>query len=110
MEHEIDIGERFSRLKRNSAAEFKQEQVRTVAPGTIPPGWAIEVVSLDQYNVYNVRQVHIGTPGTAPSQISFSETKAFNIAESFLVAGQLSPGTYAIMWRCGEVNVFYVTP
>jgi hypothetical protein len=33
-----------------------------------------------------------------------------NVAEDFLQQGQLAVGTYVVMHRLGEVNVFYAEP
>jgi hypothetical protein len=69
--------------------------------------WAVKIKSLHSYNFYNVRAVELGSPGIAPSEIG-SEVKAVNLAESFLQDGQLSAGTYAVMFRIGDTNTFYV--
>jgi len=36
--------------------------------------------------------------------------QATNLAESFLTQGSLAAGTYALMCRVGDNNVFYATP
>jgi hypothetical protein len=78
-----------------------------ISPGARATAWAVKVKSLSSYNVYNVRAVEIGDAGSLPVEIGI-EMQAVNLAESFLETGQLSPGTYAVMFRVGEKNVFYV--
>ena len=68
--------------------------------------WAVKVKSLSEYNIYNVRTVEISSPGWEPTEIG-QETQAFNLAEAFDQSGQLSIGTYVVMFRVGEHNVFY---
>ena len=84
-------------------------EVSVVAsPGARTAAWAVKVKSNSSYNFYNVRVVEIGDAGSLPVEIG-GQTQAVNLAESFLESGQLSAGTYAIMFRMGEKNVFYVT-
>ena len=83
-----------------------QEVSVVTSPGARAAGWAVKVKSLFSYNVYNVRVVVIGDAGTLPVEIG-AQTEAVNLAESFLQDGQLSAGTYAVMFRVGEKNVFY---
>ncbi len=77
------------------------------SPGARATAWAVKVKSLSSYNVYNVRAVEIGDAGSLPVEIG-GQMKAVNLAESFLETGQLSAGTYAVMFKTGEKNVFYV--
>jgi len=51
----------------------------------------------------------IGAAGSEPSEIG-QQTQAVNLAESFLQEGTLPAGTYAIMSRAGDKNVFYAKP
>jgi len=51
----------------------------------------------------------IGDAGSLPVEIG-GEMQAVNLAESFLEDGQLSAGTYAVMSRVGDKNVFHVKP
>ncbi len=69
--------------------------------------WVIKVKSLSQYNIYNVCSVEITTPGWDPTEIG-EDTQAFNVAEPFDEEGLLAADTYAIMFRVGENNVFFV--
>ena len=60
-------------------------------------------------NTYEVRAVIVGEPGSIPVEIG-NEMEATNLAESFLSQGALAAGTYAVMHRIGERNVFYAVP
>ena len=75
-------------------------------PGARVTAWAIKVKSHLSYNVYKVRAVVIGDPGSIPVEIG-DQVEAVNLAESFLDEGTLSAGAYAVMFRVGERNVFY---
>jgi len=106
----IDLQERLERLSRGEGRGLKDEQALVRASGAMVPAWAIKVVSNVEYNVYNVHQVSIADPGVPPTSIGGSETQAVNLAESFTSGGSVSEGTYAVMWRAGDKNVFYVKP
>ena len=95
-------------LKRLSRHGFERlHEVSVVAsPGARAAAWAIKVESLSSYNVYNVSRIMIGDAGSLPVEIGV-QTQAVNLAESFMQPGQLPAGTYAIMFRVGENNVFY---
>ena len=106
----IDLQEQLSRLGRLDSRGIKDELDLVTATGTIPPAWVIRVVSLDSYNYYNVKLVEITAPGNPPSSIT-ENIKAYNVAESFDTgSGSVSAGTYAVMWRAGNCNVFHVAP
>jgi hypothetical protein len=107
---EIDLREQLERLSRLEGRGLKDEQAMVRAPGAMPPAWAIKVVSNAEYNVYNVRQVSIADAGVPPITIGGSDAQAVNLAESFLSTGSVPADTYAIMWRAGDKNVFYVKP
>jgi hypothetical protein len=96
----------LERLSRQGSVGTDETSVVT-SPGARAAAWAVKVKSLSSYNVYNVRAVVIGVPGSLPVEIG-GQIEAVNMAESFLVDGQLSAGTYAIMSRVGDRNVFYV--
>ncbi len=68
--------------------------------------WVIKVISHYDYNVYNVIKVIVGVVGAGPTETGI-QIKATNVAESFLQQGQLSSGTYAVMFRIGDKNIFY---
>ena len=106
----MGLEERMGRLARTSAATHTDETVRVTAAGAVQPAWVVEVVSHVAYNEYRVRQVTIQSAGMAPVAVGGSERSAFNLAESFTVAGSVAPGTYAAMWRAGDQHVFYAQP
>ncbi|MHC4911950.1 MAG: hypothetical protein ACYTE5_02980 [Planctomycetota bacterium] len=82
-------------------------EISTVAsPGARATAWAVKVKSNSSYNVYNVRAIETGQPGSLPTEIG-GEMQATNLAESFLQTGQLPAGTYVVMSRVGKKNVFY---
>jgi len=90
-------------------ADSIQETSVVTSPGARAAAWAIKVKSLFSYNVYNVCAVQIGDPGSLPVEIG-QQMQAVNLAESFLDQGTLSAGTYAVMSRVGDKNVFYAKP
>jgi hypothetical protein len=79
------------------------------SPGARATAWAIKVKSNSSYNVYNVVAVIINDAGSEPTEIG-QQTKAVNLAESFTQTGTLPAGTYAMMARVGNKNVFHVKP
>ena len=106
-----DLNDTDSRQLIEKLARQGQQQSETVtsviSPGARAAAWTVKIKSLDSYNVYNIRNVVIGDAGSLPVEIG-TQTKAVNLAESFIQAGQLSAGTYAIMFRVADKNVFYV--
>jgi len=97
--------ERISR----EGSQGTDEIAVVMSPGTRTAAWAVRIKSNSSYNVYNVIFVIISVPGLAPSEIG-QEVKAVNLAESFTQQGTLSAGTYAVMSRVGDKNVFYAKP
>jgi len=95
----------IERLARKSS-EQTVETSTVASPGARATAWAVKVKSNSTYNIYNVRAVEIGQPGSLPTEIG-SEMQATNLAESFLQTGQLPAGTYVAMSRVGKKNVFY---
>ena len=79
------------------------------SPGDRASAWAVKVKSNSLYNIYNVVSVVVNDPGALPSEIG-QEIQAVNLAESFTQTGTLPTGTYTIMSRVGDKNVFYVEP
>ena len=79
------------------------------SPGARATAWAIKVKSNSFYNIYNVVNIVINDAGSEPTEIG-QQTQAVNLAESFTQTGTLSTGTYAVMTRVGNKNVFYVKP
>jgi hypothetical protein len=53
--------------------------------------------------------VVINDAGSEPTEIG-QQTQAVNLAESFTQTGTLPAGTYAVMTRVGNKNVFCVKP
>jgi hypothetical protein len=89
--------------------ESLQEVSVVTSPGARETGFAVKVKSLSAYNVYNVCAVEIGESGSLPVEIG-QQLQAVNLAESFIQQGALSAGTYAMMFRAGDKNVFYAKP
>jgi len=109
MSNEANIAnsqEMLERLCRQGSVGTGETAVVT-SPGARTSAWAVKIKSLSSYNVYNVRVVVIGDAGSLPVEIG-AQMQAVNLAESFMQQGQLSAGTYAVMSRVGEKNVFYV--
>ena len=92
-----------------AGSEAKRETSTVVSPGARIPARAVVVQSHLAYNVYVVRAVVIDSPGELPMEIG-EQMEAVNLAESFLSEGTLASGTYAILSRVGEKNVFYAVP
>ena len=104
----MDDWQILDRLSRESPQGAGEITVVT-SPGARAAAWAIKVKSLSSYNVYNVIAVVIHNAGTAPSEIG-QQMQAVNLAESFTQPGTLPVGTYALMARVGDKNIFYVKP
>lgn len=79
------------------------------SPGARQSAWAIKVKSNSSYNVYNVVVIEIGQAGSEPAEIG-AQMQAINLAESFTQQGSLPAGTYTVMFRVADKNVFYVEP
>ena len=94
----------------NGAGIVNTGEVSVVAsPGARAAAWAVKVKSNSSYNIYNVIAVVIGDAGTVPSEIG-QQMQAVNLAESFTEQGTLPAGTYTVMSRVGDRNVFYAPP
>ncbi len=87
---------------------LKETSVVT-SPGARAAAWAVKVKSHVSYNFYNVCAVVICEPGSLPVEMG-QQMQAVNLAESFLEQGTLPAGTYAVMSRVGDKNVFYAKP
>jgi hypothetical protein len=85
------------------------ETAIVTSPGARAAAWAVKVKSNSSYNVYNVVVVVINDAGSEPTEIG-QQTKAVNLAESFTQTGTLPTGTYAVMARVGDKNIFHVKP
>jgi len=86
-----------------------QEITTVTSPGARASAWAVKVKGLVSYNVYNVAVVILGVPGALPAEIG-QHTQAINLAEPFMQQGTLPAGTYAIMFRFCDKNIFHVKP
>jgi hypothetical protein len=111
MSNAVEITEEQQVLGRLSREGFQRvaEVAVVISPGARTAAWAVKVKSLSSYNVYNVIAVVIHDPGAVPSEIG-QQTQAVNMAESFAQQGTLAAGTYAVMSRVGDKNVFYAKP
>lgn len=102
-----DSRQLLERLAR-TGSEGAETSVVT-SPGARAAAWAVRVESNSSYNVYNVCAVVIGDAGSLPVKIG-EQTQAVNLAESFLSQGTLSAGTYVVISRVGDKNIFYAKP
>jgi len=103
--NDLESQQELARLLRNSPAKAQEVSVVT-SPGARVTTWAAVVKSNYSYNFYNVETVEIISPGFEPTE-SGDTIQAFNLAESFTQPGILPAGTYIVMSRVGNKNVFY---
>ncbi|OHB61524.1 MAG: hypothetical protein A2167_02775 [Planctomycetes bacterium RBG_13_46_10] len=89
--------------------ESLQEVSVVTSPGARAAAWAVKIKSLVSHNVYNVCAVQMGDAGSLPVEIG-QQMQAVNLAESFLGQGTLPEGTYAVMSRVSDKNVFHAKP
>ena len=108
--NDLDWQEAMARLERSRSTAGRDEGSRVAAAGAAVPTWVVKVLSVAEYNLYNVRQVVLNAAGVNPSALLGSETQAFNLAEPFMATGAVSAGAYGLMWRVGDKNVMYVQP
>ena len=101
----IDSRQMLERLARGDSQGAAEVSV-VASPGARVSAWPIKIKSLSSYNVYNVQMVVIGDAGSLPAEIG-EQTQAVNMAESFMQQGQLQAGTYAVMCKAGDKNIFY---
>ncbi len=104
----IEGQQTLERLARQGSEQAQEVSV-VISPGARAAAWAVKVKSHVSYNVYNVVTVVIGPAGTLPVEIG-GQMEAVNLAEPFLQQGTLSAGTFAVMSRTGDKNVFYAKP
>jgi len=104
----INSQQLLERLARKGS-EGTQEVSVVTSPGARAAAWAVKVKSNSSYNVYSVVAVVIGDAGSLPVEIG-GQMEAVNLAESFLQQGTLPAGTYAVMFRVCDKNVFYAKP
>ena len=95
----------LERLSRKGSLPIAEKSV-LVSAGTGAGSWAGKVESLSSYNVYNVCLVEINEAGFVPSEIG-QNMQAYNLAESFIATGTLAVGTYVVVAKVGEKNIFY---
>jgi len=108
MANSTDNQQILGRLAREGSAGVQDVSV-VASPGARAAAWAVKVKSHSSYNVYNVITVVIGAAGSVPVEIG-QQTQAVNLAESFQAEGTLAAGTFAMMSRVGDKNVFYAVP
>jgi len=106
--HITDEQQVLTSLSREAPAN-RRETSLVVSSGVASNAWPVKVKSRVAWNVYRVRAVVVGEAGTIPVEIG-QEIEATNLAESFLSQGTLEAGTFAILFRAGERNVFYAKP
>ena len=111
MSDDVNIAEGRQTLQRLARAGTEQTQEVSVvtSPGARAAAWSVKVKSLSSYNVYNVVAVVIGAAGSIPVEIG-GQMQAVNLAESFTQQGTLAAGTYVVMSRAGDKNIFYAKP
>ena len=98
----------LNRLSRTDSQGADEIAVVT-SPGARNAAWAVKIKSNSSYNVYNVIAIVINDAGSLPTEIG-QQMKAVNLAESFTQTGTLPTGTYAVMARFGDKNVFHAKP
>ncbi|MBN1508741.1 MAG: hypothetical protein JW955_17970 [Sedimentisphaerales bacterium] len=106
--HVTDQQQFLAELAR-TGSENRQESAVVISPGASTAGRVVTIKSHVQYNVYSVRAVVVGAPGSIPVEVGES-MEAVNLAESFLDQGTVPSGRYAAMSRVGETNVLYAVP
>ena len=62
----MDLQEKLERLARGQGQGANGEQALVKSPGAMVPAWAVKVMGVVEYNVYNVRQVSILDAGVVP--------------------------------------------
>ncbi len=111
MSEQARVANSYQLLERLSrqGSQGTDEIAVVMSPGSRTAAWAVKIKSNSSYNIYNVVAVIISVPGFAPSEIG-QQIEAVNLAESFTQQGTLPAGTYAVMSRVGDKNVFYAKP
>jgi hypothetical protein len=99
----------YNEVRYMTNTESLKEVTVVTSPGARTAAWAVKVKSHVSYNVYNVCAVVVGEPGSVPVEMG-QQMQAVNLAESFLQQGTLPAGTYAVMSRVGDKNVFCAKP
>jgi len=104
----MDNQQILGRLAREGSQGLTEVSAVT-SPGARAAAWAVKIKSHSSYNVYNVITVVMGAAGSVPVEIG-QQTQAVNLGESFQAEGTLAAGTFAVMSRVGDKNVFYAVP
>jgi hypothetical protein len=104
----INRQQELARLCR-AGSQGTSEIAVVTSPGARATAWAIKVKSNSSYNIYNVVTVVINDAASEPTEIG-QQMQAVNLAESFTQTGTLPAGTYAVMARVGDKNVFHIKP
>jgi len=90
---------------------MKQKQIREIQ-GVVAPGTAIQtlnckVKSLVSHNLYKVRMVEIGPPGTVPVEFG-AEFEAIDLSDDFSnPAGDVPIGSIVVVSRVADTYVFH---
>ena len=90
-------------------SQNRQETSAVVSSGGGAWIRAVRIKNHVNYNVYRVRAVALADAGALPAEFG-EQMDAMNLAEPFLSQGTLAVGTYAILFRLGDKNVFYAQP
>jgi hypothetical protein len=106
--HITDERQVLTSLSREATANRKEASL-VVSGAAGSPAWPVTIRSHVAWNVYRVRAVALGEAGSVPIEIG-QEIEATNLAESFTSEGALPAGTFALLFRAGERNVFYAKP
>lgn len=106
--HITDEQQVLTAMSREGAANRKETSL-VVSSSAGSTAWPVKVKSHMAWNVYRVRAVVLGEAAAIPVEIG-QEIEATNLAESFTSQGTLPAGTFAILFRAGERNVFYAKP
>lgn len=106
--HITDQQQLLAEMAREGSAN-RRENSALISAGTEAGAWTVRVKSHVTHNVYSVRRVLIEEAGLPPLEVG-EQVEAFNLAESFLDTGSLTPGAYTVMHRVGDQNVFHITP
>jgi len=86
--------------------EQMQEVQGVVSPGARVQAFTCKVKSLVSHNVYKVRMVEIGDPGSQPVEIG-SEMQAVDLSDDFSnPAGDVPIGSIVVVSRVGSKYVF----
>jgi hypothetical protein len=83
-----------------------EEKQQVIVPGARESSFNCKVKSLVSHNVYKVRMVEIGAPGTLPVELG-SEFEAVDLTDDFLnPLGDVTIGSIIVVSRVGGKYVF----